>query len=790
MLLVRRYNSLVCITAFLAALAYCAADDNTFFLAVLSIIGCALGWYAGRAERPWALPRWVVNLLMLAAIIDATLKVLSSRTTSYWLGSSNAPIVSTLSQFLLYILLAKLFDRRTPRDEAHLLSLSIFVVVGAVLTSNTLVVGVLILLFAPCIICTAMLHQLVGGARAVEDWTTARGLQADEPALDLPAPSRRRFRRDFLAASAAAVSGTLVLATIAFVLMPRGIWKDALGGFGKLQDGAVVGFTDQAKLGQSGILRNQDNDTPILNVRLSSLVNGKQEDLGEMRGTLYLRGAVKNTYHRESRSWEFEPITPRRSLAFPGPGNEDLSDITGGLAGLDGGGYGFETSPTQPLRLADPSRAQILIRQEFTLLHPIREHGYFFSIWRPIQFNTNEDTLINHPGREAILRAAHVASSSGIGGVTGLDGYSVTSAMEYSDPREPAREGVSFDSPVVRSIAEKILQERAVPLDPADRDAAANRRVAQAFVDYLRSGYRYSREMTEPLPGEDPIDMFLTRTKAGHCEYFASAMVALCQSVGLDARYVAGYIGTEFNRVTRVYVVRESSAHAWAEVRIAPGRWQTVDPSPPDAIDLIRERSTGILSRLRQWYDALNFTWSSAVISFDVSKQERIIGSPEGLPGRIVRRVGDFFSSLRRLPAGVVPALRAALIAVVVLVLVIVVPRAWRTRKRAARLSAAGIAAADPVMARLLDQAGFYREALVLLSRSDLAKPAFRPPVLHARTLLESHPPAARDFATVADLYYRLRFARRPLTDSELADANAALARLAAHLRPPAHAPS
>lgn len=754
MKLQRRYNTLLCLTAFIACLSYCVADDDTSLLAVLSVIACGFAWYVSRGERPVTLPRWVVNVIMLAAIVNATHHVLVARGASYWVPGGNTAIVSTLSQFLVYILLIKLYDRRHPRDEAHILSLSIFIVVGAVLTSNMLIVGFFLLLFAPCVICASMLLQLVGGARIVDEWTTAADLRNDEPLLpDKPLPG---FRRQLGVASVLAVVGTLVFATIAFVLMPRGLWKDVLGGFGRINEGYTVGFTDQARLGQEGLLKNAKSDRPILNVRLVSVINGQEEDVGELRGTLYLRGSIKDRYDRDTSTWRHLEL-PRTETSTP---------IT-------------ETSPAHKVNLArDPQqRGQIILKQYTTLLRPMAPEGYYFTLWRPIDLQTNQNSSIATPGRDLVIRAAPRNSYRMTDPV---DGYAITSAMEYSDAAEPARSDVSFDSEVVRQLAVSILQDRKLPLDPEERDAATNRRVALSFVDHLRTNFEYDPEMIAPNPGEDPIEMFLTRTRRGHCEYFASALVAMCHSVGLEARYVAGYLAAEFNQVTGVYVVRESNAHAWAEVRLAPGRWQTLDASPPEAINSIHRPPSGLMARLREWYDAINFTWSNAIVSFDVSKQDRLIRAPEGWADRMIQATSDTFRSFKPLSSDTSGVVRFVLIVGLVAASLVVGIRAWLNRNGRIRRrhKEDEILRTDPVMAKLLAQAGFYSDALDLLHRSDLPKPQHRPPATHAAKLAPENPAIAAALTTIANLYYTVRFGRRALSPDELTTANAALASL------------
>ena len=56
------------------------------------------------------------------------------------------------------------------------------------------------------------------------------------------------------------------------------------------------------------------------------------------------------------------------------------------------------------------------------------------------------------------------------------------------------------------------------------------------------------------------------KTKAGHCEYFATATVLLLREVGVRARYVTGYAVPESAREGDNYIIRERHAHAWALV--------------------------------------------------------------------------------------------------------------------------------------------------------------------------------------------------------------------------------
>jgi transglutaminase-like putative cysteine protease len=72
---------------------------------------------------------------------------------------------------------------------------------------------------------------------------------------------------------------------------------------------------------------------------------------------------------------------------------------------------------------------------------------------------------------------------------------------------------------------------------------------------------------------------FLTRTRRGHCEYFATATVLLLRAAGIPARYATGFSVQEWSDLDRTYVVRARHAHAWARVWM-DGQWRDVDTTP------------------------------------------------------------------------------------------------------------------------------------------------------------------------------------------------------------------
>lgn len=111
--------------------------------------------------------------------------------------------------------------------------------------------------------------------------------------------------------------------------------------------------------------------------------------------------------------------------------------------------------------------------------------------------------------------------------------------------------------------------------------------VAEAANDYDKASLiaRYLKQFPYTLTPGDPdsnldfVDQFLFGGQQGYCQYFASAYVIMCRTIGLPARYAEGFYTTG-KRTDGVYTVTKKQAHAWAEVYFEGYGWETFDPTP------------------------------------------------------------------------------------------------------------------------------------------------------------------------------------------------------------------
>lgn len=97
---------------------------------------------------------------------------------------------------------------------------------------------------------------------------------------------------------------------------------------------------------------------------------------------------------------------------------------------------------------------------------------------------------------------------------------------------------------------------------------------------YFANNFRYATYQKQPSGAPTPLADFLLNTRAGHCEYFASATVLLLRAAGIPARYATGFSTQEYSTLENAYLVRERHAHAWAKAYVN-GAWRDVDTTPP-----------------------------------------------------------------------------------------------------------------------------------------------------------------------------------------------------------------
>jgi hypothetical protein len=112
--------------------------------------------------------------------------------------------------------------------------------------------------------------------------------------------------------------------------------------------------------------------------------------------------------------------------------------------------------------------------------------------------------------------------------------------------------------------------------------------------------------------------------------------------MGIPARVVLGYQGGEYNDIGNYLVVRQSDAHAWAEVWLDGRGWTRVDPTAsvsPERINAgieaalpervsttgLRRSQDPVFRSILFYWDSLNYRWQSWVLAYDSRKRFQLL---------------------------------------------------------------------------------------------------------------------------------------------------------------------
>jgi transglutaminase-like putative cysteine protease len=247
--------------------------------------------------------------------------------------------------------------------------------------------------------------------------------------------------------------------------------------------------------------------------------------------------------------------------------------------------------------------------------------------------------------------------------------------------------------------------------------------------------------LVPPPLGRHSVDEFLFDTRRGFCEHYASAFVFLMRAAGVPARVVTGYQGGEMNPLGNYLIVRQSEAHAWAEVWLQGAGWVRVDPtaavSPArvevgiaaavprtDPLPLSVRGDVEWLRQARLTWDATANAWNQWVLGYTPDRQVRLLESA-GVKAPSWRTIA--------LLLFVGTALVALVLASVVLLRLRAMPR-------------------DPVQVSWLQ---FCRK----LARLGCVRKPGEGPLDFAARAAAARPAAAEQIRAIARLYVELRYA-------------------------------
>jgi transglutaminase-like putative cysteine protease len=621
--------------------------------------------------------------------------------------------VTALAHLILLLSAVKLAQRKADRDWVFLYLISFFEVLLAAGLSISPLFFLSLLLYLLCALSTIIAFEIQKAQRAFPPVETRLLAPPDaKPSKRFARYARRPAARRLPLVAALLLGLILLLATPLFFMMPRfnaATFARTNGGLS-----GFTGFSDSVRLGDVGKL--QQSDQVVMRVQVENAP----------ARPLRWRGVGLDS---------FDGLVWRKSKPIGA-----LSRNNGDFFAVDGGG-GRGPLTTQTF--------------------------YLEPLDTPILFAAPR--VINLQGRLPFLRVDAEGGLASRPHDSERLSYRVVSDTNEPDAAELQDEQPLYDADFQRYTKLPPLDPRIAQLTRRVLDQARPRSMydaARAIEAHLQNSYGYSLDMK--ARGDDPLADFLFRVREGHCEYFASAMVVMLRTQGVAARIVNGFQSGEYNSTAGFYTVTQRDAHSWVEVYFPKRKaWVTFDPTP--AAGRAGRSSTGLISRLGKYGEALEMLWIQYVVAYDRNEQRSLTSAAarrfeaardslnsfyEGARRTFVRWKDAFSSANTNDPVRAAVRRRVifgALAGVVLsLLLVIILRRAWRVlRRRRERLRRAASVVA------------FYERMTKLLARRGLQRAPHETPFEFA--LATGLPLTAK----ITDAYHRVRYGGQAMSSAE-----------------------
>lgn len=515
----------------------------------------------------------------------ALIVVLVLQVTRLVLGG---PLLPLLLEFAAFLQVSRLFNRRGAVEYQQIAVLAFLHLIAATVLSTDLGYGLAFLGFVilmPWMLALSHLRREIEGNYPGATEAQSRAVADVRRVL----ASRRVVGPRFLIGTALLSVPLFLMTAMLFLLFPRvGVGFLSLSG---LHGQRVAGFGSNVELGGFGVIR--DDPTVVLRVTPVPLPASPPPMLGAR-----LRGTAFDRY--DGRRW-----TRAATRGEPVISVSDEYQIRR---------WHRSASDRAMQIVLDPLDENVVFLPEGTVsltIAPRVEAG-----------RDRERTLVRSRGLDVRY--------------TDLDGLGLVYTA-WTDPRSPVAEARTLGHHErLDFLAIPPGHERVVAL--AERvvgDAPSALEKARRIELWLGTtgGFRYT--LTQPdTRGRPPLVAFLFDAKAGHCEYFATAMAIMLRAVGVPSRNVTGFAGGRYNPYGGYYAIRQGDAHSWVEAYVEGLGWVTFDPTPRVRADLGLQ--DGPLSDVDAIIDAIRTRWATRVVGYDLRAQVTL-----------VQRIGEWLARLR-----------------------------------------------------------------------------------------------------------------------------------------------
>lgn len=717
----------------LATAAFALTSRSITLFVVCSTI--AMGsWVVTAGCRQRMLPRWLVIFLLSLTFAGAA--------TEFSQDMDPVDIPPIIGVVVAVALLLRLYARRTVSDERQVLMLASVLLVAAALQRSDLLVGIAIVCATLAAVGCVVRFRLVSQEIAA----TSEGVGGVAGFAQTSLQSRARWR-DLRHTIRIALALVFLLTIGIFVLFPRSS-QPTSALFGVSPYGQRE-FSDRISLMDPMLLTPSQREVLLVEWL------GPDDEPPPNQEQIRLRGAVLDRYDRGAAEW-FARKSSSQRFVITQPGE-------------------FQSLGTVDIdERLNTCTVRILLRG----LHS----SVVLSPWAPVAIRSPTAQVFTFTASSLALRTLDLDTAGVIVGydlrVQQYASKSTMDALLGDSSRVPP--APTFPVPAIREAAIAILKrfdgEAAAEFhggDTPEQNTARwmrNIRLARVFEAELSSDrFRYTLDLRTFVRHDDldPIELFLNEYRFGHCEYFASALCALCHSVGVDARIVTGFLVDEYDSASGRYIVRESDAHAWVEVRTSDFQWTMIDATPVDDMTSIEPEMGSWTQFSRMLYAPIESLWRDRIAEFDARAQAELMNRVNVWFRDWAQRAwATIEQTARRTSAssqlGVTAFVWIGSVALTIGLsgaAVWMARRRWRIGHETLGLKVRGLTRRDRARARMtVRDAAFYIDSIALLHARGFDRPSHLLPRAFALQLASEHGLAGEVFGEIVERFYAIRF--------------------------------
>ena len=512
--------------------------------------------------------RWYRQLTTYLTL--ALMGVLFAYVMAMPLGVIRFDLLGPVTLLVMYIQTYELMHVKEERNYLHIFLMAFFMLVAASVQAPDAGISVVLVLFLVSAAGALMMLQLYRDSRRnrhgpqatvitlnhTQQVEAGDGANASKPRMGLT-----------LSLTAISVASIMLTAAV-FYTTPR--TEAGLFGGSRPADSASTGLGGFVDLTRGGHIA--EDVTVVFRAEFPEMPDGRYE------GDLLWRAGVLDSY--TGRRWEHRGVQARdgegmAQLEFENvddhtvartPLSGDEPDLVHQAIRLEEGGYTYPFLPglslvkrleTENVRIGWGDSPSFSVTQREWQREP-PEYEVWSEVWDP---------------DPALLRDADTDYQS----VFRPEAYHVLTEQDLQDRTLRLIDGLTNNG------------------DPVYDQVAAIER-------YLSSpDFIYSLE-APTLPPDNPMDAFIHDYRAGHCEYFASAMALMARGLGVPARLVTGYRGGVWDEDEQAYFVQSDMAHVWVEAYFPGWGWVSFDPSPLEDDD----GDDGMWATLGRWANTLH----------------------------------------------------------------------------------------------------------------------------------------------------------------------------------------